>query len=230
MSNHRKGFLRDRAILEAIERHEILNTEQICLLFFKSLNNGLRIAQRRLKALYERKLVNRARESFSEPYYYFVGKRPAQVAHKLGINWVYVWLTVRLKSWEEMFCFIAEQDYGILRADALAGIKNTVTGEVRFYFVEFDNAESGNHFDKVTKYNALYESEQYTAAWWVDYASRFPAVLVVTTNPRRLKTIQGHIERENTNGLEFKVCLLDEIKGGCFNAAVRNFLCFPAGS
>lgn len=228
MTNHKKCYLRDNAIMEMIARREVLNTEQIYLLFFRGLNDGYRITQKRLKSLYERKQINRNRESFSEPFYYFTGKRSAQVNHKLGINWVYVWLNVHLKNWEEMFCFAPEQDYGILRTDALAGIKNTVTGRVKFHFVEFDN--SWNNFDKVTKYNSLYDSGRYRSWWWVDYADRFPAVLIVTTNPKRQRAILERVKKENVCGLEFQVRLLDQIKEECLNAKVYNPGSFPAAT
>lgn len=73
-------------------------------------------------------------------------------------------------------------------------------------------AESGNLFDKVGKYCGLYESEGYAGHWWVDLAEKFPQVLVVTTNPARMKIINGLVEREDRSGLKFKVYNLDDLK------------------
>ena len=217
MNSRQKGFLRNKEIINAVTRCGVLDTDQITSLIFSRLPSGRRIAQRRLKSLFDRGKLKRARDSIDLPYYYYTGEKPGQPEHKLAVNWVYLWYTLRLKSWEELYCFQYEQDYGILRSDALAGIKNTVTGKISFSFVEMDIAKSGNSFDKVAKYNLLYESDRYLSAWWVKYASGFPSVFVVTTNNKRLRSIQKWIDRDNKNGLEFQVYLLDQIKGECQN-------------
>jgi len=224
LNNRQKGFLRNNEIIKAVNDRGVLDTDQITSLFFSQLPSGRRIAQRRLKSLFDNRKLKRARESVELPYYYFTGEKPGQPEHKLSLNWIYLWYTLRLKSWEELYCFQYEQDYGILRSDALAGIKNTVTGKISFSFVEMDIAKSGNSFDKVAKYNLLYESDRYLSAWWVKYASGFPSVLVVTTNSKRLKAIQRKIDRDNKNGLEFKVYLLDQIKGECLSEDNRILL------
>lgn len=217
MNNHKKGCQRDRAILYAIEKHGALDTDQISVLFFEGKNRR-RLAQRRMQKLHEQKKVKRNRASLSEPFYYYTGNKSGRMEHLISLNWFFVYSTkINIKQWEQLQWFEYEQDYKVLRSDALLGIKNNVTGKSLFSFVEMDIAESGNEFDKVRKYNTLYETESYTGAWWVNLAERFPKVVIVTTNSNRLKVIERKIEQENTNNLEFKVLLLNQIKGECLN-------------
>lgn len=217
MNNHEKGFYRDKAILEAIEEHEVLNTDQITALFFNGMKNGKRMAQKRLKSLFERERVQKGRLSYYHPCHYHTTTRPpGQIEHRLGINWFYIWLNASLKNWERLHCFEHEQEFGILRADGLAAIKNTVTGQMRFIFLEMDRAESGNKFDKIEKYNQLYqEAERYADCWWVNLTDRFPAVYIVTTSNKKIKAIEKIIKEKNANNLEFRVLLLSDLVGEC---------------
>lgn len=212
LTTNQKGSLRDRQILETVERCQVLNTEQITALIFKGISHGHKKAQARLLKLYKGKRIKRLRYTLTEPYCYYLGRKHGRLEHLLELNWVYVWLVNGLRSWERLEHFYYEYPLKILQPDALAGIKNTVTGKTKFTFVELDRSD--NDFDKVEKYNRWYESDGYTSQWWADLTDRFPDILVVTTTARRRARIQERIERENTNGLEFKALLLDEIKGG----------------
>jgi len=92
-------------------------------------------------------------------------------------------------------------------------IKITFTKEGRFYFVEVDRSASGNKFDKVTKYNQLYEEELYLGSWWLEHTNKFPTVLIITDSESRLQSIRKCIRKENRNGLKFEVKLYSEIIG-----------------
>ena len=181
--NHASGSRRDRLIREAVERHGVLDTDMVQLMFFRGMSTGRRGAQHRLKILCDKGYLRRARESFDQPFYYFVGKMSGQLEHRLGVNWVYLWLLLSLKSWETLHCFDYEIDYKVLRADAFAAVKNKVNKErpFKFYYVEFDRAESGNKFDKFDKYTGLFQSERYMEyyTWWLPLADRFPAVIII---------------------------------------------------
>ncbi len=214
----KKGSHRDNAILAIIERLKCLDAEQVELLFFRELAQGQRVAQRRLKRLTELKRVKRGRFDVSHPYHYYMNK-PGQVEHALAVGWAYVWISLTCKRWEQVHCFYLETDYGTLRADALAAVKNTVTGTMRVYFVEVDL--SNNSFDKVSKYNALYASGSYASAWWVPLVKRFPAILVFTTGESRRTTIRREVERHNINGLEFRVYLLSKVREECLSRGRR---------
>lgn len=211
MSPHQRGYYRDNAILTAIEKHLVLNTEQIQFMFFRDIKNGQRIAQRRLQALYESKRVNRGRNSMYTPCYYYMGKKINQVEHTLAVNWIYVWFYNQLKTWEQITEFSREIDFKILRADAFIGIKNTISNKHKFYFIEADISD--NPFDKVQKYNLLYESGKCLGLHWTKLTDRFPAIKIVTHSISRLKEIHKHIDQENYNGLEFKVMTFDKLKG-----------------
>ncbi len=215
---HRQGYLRDKRIEEAIERHGVLDTDQVWYLYFRHLKTGQMMAQRRLRRLYDDKKVKRARESCDLPYYYYTGRKSGQLEHRLGVNWVYVWLVVAGKKWDTLHSFEYEKDYGALRADAFAAVKNKWEGKMRFLFVEFDVHLSGNEFTKVKQYNRLFESQGYAGDWWVSVAERFPPVLVVTTAAVRAKVIAEKVEQENTHGLEFRVMELDRLKEECRDA------------
>lgn len=209
ISTRRKGYLRDRQLLELLEARQALNTEQVRVLLFP-FKYGLRKAQERLLKLYERKKVHRWRPALEESYVYYLGKRHGRIEHLIAINWVYCYIKATLKSWEKLQSWAYEVDLGNLQADAFVGIKNTVTGKVRFVFIELDRSD--NVFDKATKYNDLYKSGKYMDCWWVKYAEKFPQVMVVTTTQARKDVICKAVEKENVNGLDFTVHLLDEIR------------------
>ena len=212
MNTRRKGCYRDKAILEAIEDRKALDTDQITALLFKDIAQARRKAQERLLKLYKGGRVKRCRTALTEPYCYYTDRKHGRLEHLLALNWVYVWLINGLKAWEQIHCFSYEVNYKILQSDAFVGIRNTVTGKFKFYFVELDR--SSNDFDKVSKYNQLYRDGGHGGQWWVKLSERFPGVLVVTTTVKRAAHIGQRIKNENTAGLEFKVMLLSEIKEG----------------
>lgn len=212
MSNHQRGYQRDSLILETIEQWKVLDTEQIRLMFFRGSSQSHHLAQRRLLTLCKRLRLKRDRDSMDRPYYYYT-QRQGQASHRLGVNWVRLWLMRNLKSWEVLHSFEYEVDYGTLRCDGFAAIKNKVTGKMTFCFIEFDNSLT-NPFDKIEKYNKIFERQP--SMWWTELTERFPAVIVVTTG--RQKSIMAKIQKENTNGLEFRVHDLDEIRVQCDKA------------
>ena len=224
--NHAKGCRRDKLIREAIDRHGALDTDMVHLMFFRDISTGRRTAQLRLKRLHERGYIRRARESFDQPYYYFTGKKSGQLEHRLGVNWVYLWLLLSLKSWETLHCFDYELDYKTLRADAFTAVKNKVNKDTpfKFYFIEFDRAESGNKFDKFEKYSDLFQSERYMEynTWWIPLASRFPVVLIVTTNSARARALREQAKQYADPKLypEFRIYELSEIQEECYYAGI----------
>lgn len=210
--NQLKGYRRDKQIIELLEARRALDTEQIRVLLFP-FRYGRAKAQQRLKKLYDRQRVNRWRPAPESPYIYFLGEKHGRIEHLVALNWVYCWMLKRLKTWESLYRWDYEQDYGILRCDAFAAVKNNVTGQVKFCFVELDRSK--NIFDKVKKYCDLYVSGKYLGHWWVEMADRFPPVLIVTTSPGRAKIIRECISHENTAGLEFTVKLVKNVKEEC---------------
>jgi hypothetical protein len=210
-----KGLTRDKRILEAINNMKSMDTQQVATLFFRGLTpaSAQRKAQQRLNHLYHAGLLKRSRASIHSPYVYYADKKSSQQEHLVATNWAYVWFASRLSSWETLWHWRHEYVCPSLRADAFCGIRNTVTGEVRFWFVELDRSE--NNWDKAVKYNNYFEKQEYISQWWVEYAKSFPRILAVTTSPARLQTIHEAIKANNPNKLKFEVRLLEDLQKEC---------------
>lgn len=205
MNNRQKGYYRDKAILNAIFERYALDTEQVRCLYFPT-KYGRRKAQERLLKLYKKGKLKR--EKVNDIYAYYIEK-PGMIKHTLAVNWVRIWFEKKAKSWEKVY-FYYEKDYKILRCDGFVAVKNTVTGGYKFYFVELDRGT--NKFDKVEKYNKLFDDCGYDGDWWVKLTDKFPQVVIVTTS--RVEKIKELIKERNTNNLRFEVYLLDDIKEG----------------
>lgn len=212
LSNHKKGSQRDKEILRLIESQGCMNTDQIRLLLFNNVADT--VCNRRLLRLTEAGLLKRDRYSINEPFFYFIDKRPGQIQHTLGVSWVYVWINLKLNSWERLHSFEREITFKILRSDGLVSIKNNVTGELRFMFIEMDIAESSNKFKKAELYERLYLSEGYRDKWWGPLLKRFPPILVVTTD--KVKKIEDRI---GDSKIEFRVYSLETIKEECLRGS-----------
>lgn len=210
MNKVQKGYNRDSNIVKEVEARGALNTEQITVMFFKG-TTALNKCQKRLKKLHDAKRLKRTRINGSGSYCYFTDKKPGRLEHLIGTNWVYIWLIKQMKSWESLWYWQYEMDYGMLRCDAFAGVKNSFTGEIKFYFIELDR--SNNTWDKTRKYNLLYETEKYADSFWVEHAKVFPVILCVTENKNRLAVIEQSVRDENTHGLRFDVRLLKDLIG-----------------
>ena len=208
MSNHTKGFCRDNAILSALKEWQLLDSEQLKLLFFKTVS--LRMAQKRLSRLTDLHKVHRGRDYMCQPYYYYLERKPGQISHRLGVNWIRMWLQQSNKSWgDTLYLWQYEPNYNTIRPDAFVGVKNTITGKTRFYFIEREC--DTNPFKKVKLYNDLFASGSCDSAWWVEHSERFPAVIIVVESPARMEVVKKLIEKDNKHGLEFKIYLLSQI-------------------
>lgn len=208
MSNHTKGFCRDNAILAALKEWQVLDSEQLKLLFFKSVS--LRMAQKRLSRLTVLHKVHRQRDYMCQPYYYYLERKPGQINHRLGVNWIRMWLQQSTNSWgDTLYLWQYEPNYNTVRPDGFVGMKNTFTGKTRFCFIEREC--DTNPFIKVKLYNDLYASGSCGGTWWAKQSDRFPAIVVVVESAARMDAVKKLIEKDNKHGLEFKVYLLDQI-------------------
>lgn len=208
MHNQQKSSLRDRRMLSLIQELGALTTEQVQSLCFSNIKSGKRKAQQRLKRMYDLGLVQRIRPALDSAFVYYPERRPGQLEHIVARNWVYCYLHNTLQWWEHLAGWYPESDYGVLRCDALAHIKNTVTDKHRFMFVEADL--SSNRFDKGQKYTML--CRQGVEAWWTSYTDVFPSIMVVTETPSRLRLIENTLKETNPLGLRFVCYLLSELK------------------
>ncbi len=209
MNRRQLGSCRDRRILDLVEACGALTAEQVACIVFRGDPFPLRQAQHRLRRLWQQKRLKR-RPGPNGSYVYYL-EAPKQLDHRLGINWARAWLTAGLQSWETLERWEYEQDYGVLRCDAFAGIRNRWTGEWRFLFVEVDR--SANAFDKPERYSRLYGDEAYRGRWWVPLARRFPAIVCVTED--RQDAIRRAWEAHNPHGLRFEVRTLEDIREEC---------------
>lgn len=194
--------------MQELEEHKALNTYQIASLIFEG-KSSLRKAQQRLKKLSDKKKIKRIRIALDEPYIYYLHSATGQFKHLIAVNWVYVWVVKNLAPWQQLICWEYEPNYKSIRPDAFYGIRNTVTHENKFYFLELDR--SNNLWDKTVKYNNLYESESYTESYWVRHTKVFPTIICVTTSLSRLKMIERSVKNDNRNNLNFQVLFLDDI-------------------
>lgn len=209
LSNRSKGYSRDERILERIHTHRCLNTEQIQVLLFPLTASGKRKCQQRLKRLTDQKRLQRWRYDLEQPYAYY-RERLEQMQHTVLLNWAVIWIERQLKSWEEIHSVNYNQGMGVLIADCFISIRNIATGQFRFFFIEMDIHHPANEFDKVRKYNKLFE--KLPNQWWVKQTKRFPKTLLITDNERKLKKINELVRTENKNGLEFESYLVGNIR------------------
>lgn len=194
MNNHRLCSQRDRDIEGALVDWKALDLYQIAHMFFPSL----RTTRRRMTQLVEMKKVNRVRVSVDLPYFYYIGKRPAQIEHRIGTNYVRLFLGrwEAIRSWEYEPAY-----YDFVRPDGFCGAQDG------FYFVEFDRGF--DPFNKVEIYNDLRSSGKYRSAWWVKQAKRFPVVMVVTCDEGRKRAIE---QQTKSSEVEFRVYLYEKVK------------------
>lgn len=195
-SNITKCYLRDEKLIHTLDVWGVLTTEQIELLFFPSK----RMAQRRLSILAKAKKIHRWRDVSELEYCYYTNKIN-NMQHRIGVNWVHMWLKKRLKSWESMNV-IYETDYGSIIPDMIVEIKNSVTSKSNFIFVEYER--HFDKFDKVKKYNDWYSLGAYIGEEWACKAERFPKILIVSEKILPIKN--------NSNNLEFECVTLSEIQ------------------
>jgi hypothetical protein len=189
-----------------------LNTDQIQLLCFSNTKSTGRITRRALQRLREdKKLIHSHRTDFNEPAYHFIDrkyKNHPQIEHIILTNWIYIWFKINANKSEIPFYFQHEYAYPTLRADGFLGIDNYTLKKKIFYFIECD--VSHNTFDKIAKYNKLFENtNEWKDSWWIKYADGFPAIFIATY---RKNYVQNKISIENKNGLVFKVVDISQIK------------------
>lgn len=217
------GSNRDKTIVETIERLKCLDGDQIELLFFRNtcnLESAKRQSQNRLKIIVEKKkLLHRWRMNLDEPYKYFIADF-AQKEHITLLNWMLINVIVNMK-YDKIYHLQYQKDYGILIPDLFLVTKNYVTNEYKATFFEMDNSIT-NKFDKVQKYNRLFESkpnDEYVNLT----APNFPKIIIATTDSNRLKEINRLIETENKNNLRFETHLIWDLKERCKGEKIESF-------
>lgn len=151
---------RDKKVIEFIQEYKVATTETIKELFYPSL----RVAQNRLKLMYDNKILQRDRDYYTSQYYYYI-KKPIQVRHCQLLTDFYRHLSK--KAHIELF----EKEFIIenVRPDALVAYRYTNRNYIAFVEIELSNTPN------IEKYEKLYQSGQYK-----DYFPVFPLIYYVT--------------------------------------------------
>lgn len=153
------GRNRDVKVLDGLEKHRYLRSDQIAELYFQSIKDeGQRKKKvsERMKTMFKDGLVKRSRIGAS-PYIYYVEGSPYshKMLHYLAI--VDVWLEIKKhkQSGAAMYYEI-EKNFGEVITDLYIEMNNQFTGEKKFYFVEVELNSSGRLEEKIKKYSLLF--------------------------------------------------------------------------
>lgn len=172
-----------------IELLNVAKVSQIYRMFYKDLKQGELICRRRMKRLYDDKLVKRERSHLNTEYVYYMNKNN-QFNHSLILTEFYV----RLHELAEIDKFEKEQPYGNIRPDGMCicGYR----GYTHYFFIEVHI--SNNRFNQ-DKYISYYGSLE-----WKTYFDVFPKILILSDKkldlkPTNLKFIQMPTNCENMN-------------------------------
>lgn len=222
ISRRNFGVNRDKLIEEAVEKFNILTSEQIQLMFFNNLKDtsAKRQCQHRLKLMSDRDILKRKQLLRDEPYYYYIGdkKERKQIEHLILINWLFLWWKYKNPDYK-IYYMEYEKDYKIIRPDLFVVYYDIWNKCYDSVFFEMDKTIS-NLFDKVEKYNELYNL-QYHDQWTELVKGQFPKVVIATTNKSRLFNIQGKIAKQN-EGHRFKAYYVYDLKEECINGQKSN--------
>lgn len=172
---------RDKQVLEFLRKFKVATTDTIADIFYPSL----RVAQRRLKILYENKALKRDREHFTSQFYYYIQK-PKQLRHSILLTDFYR----ELNKIANIEFFESEFAIEHVRADALAAYRIKNRGYIAFVEVQIANMPLD-----IEKYENLYRSELYKK-----YFPVFPLIIAITDKniPKTdLKVIQLNEKLEN---------------------------------
>jgi hypothetical protein len=186
----------------------VLDTQLIRVLFFP-FKTGLRKSQQVLLKLHTAGKIGRWKHESG----YVYGSKSGRWEHRLMVNYVRTWFKIITQGWASVHSWIYEPDYTFIRADSLVTLK-TDHG-FRFAFIEVERASDKNRFNKVQKYNALYEavnSGKYQESFWVKMGSVFPETHIICLTEERKKIALRRVQEDNRNGLDFVVKLFPDIQ------------------
>lgn len=195
---------REGKMYDTLQSVGSLTREQIELLFYNGMTNK---CQQRLKALYDRKKLQRGRCDVSDSYCYWLDKKPGKIDHVILCNWVYCQAHkegIDIKAWVREY----KTDYFV--ADAFSIF--IVDGRYTPLFIEMQREINHSKFDKVEKYSDYFKSEEWAKKSWakpIDGKIKFPHILVVTDGDT--SKLENIIKEENRIGLRFIVVSLQDL-------------------
>lgn len=171
---------RDKKVLAFLDEFRIATTDTIQELFYPSL----RVAQTRLKLLYDNKLIKRDRDHFTSQYYYYI-KKPKQLRHDLLLTNFYR----EINKLADIELFKKEFTVDNIRADGLIAYKRNKR------YIAFAEVQIANTPLDILKYEKLYKSNQYKK-----YFPTFPFIYAITDKKipsSSLKIIQINEDMSN---------------------------------
>lgn len=182
---------RENRIIEHIEKHRFLTTTMLRQEFFKC-PSGERIAQRVLKRMVDRGLIQRTRFSSTDEFIYHLGWTE-KWNHWLNLNRFHYQLKSELSSWQKLLRYDFEVSYGPGIADGFYALQTTIDGKGRKFFVEIDD-DCNNPWGKFRKYAAAKEGD-WQEQWWADplgtARNSFPLLVVWTVRPEKIEAKTG---------------------------------------
>lgn len=180
---------RDQQVLDMIELLNVAKVSQIYRMFYSSLKQGQQTCRKRMKKLYDDKLIKREHSHLNTEYVYYVNKNN-QFNHSLILTEFYV----QLHKLAEIDKFEVEQPYGNIRPDGMCicGYR----GFTHYFFIEVHISNNKFNQDKYISYFGSLE--------WKKYFDVFPKVIVISDKkidlkPTNLKFIQIQTNCENIN-------------------------------
>lgn len=178
---------RDKEVLIFINKFKIATTDTINELFYPSL----RVAQHRLKLLYENKLLKRDRDHFTSQYYYYTSK-PKQLIHSLSLTNFYREINkfVEIKHFDNEFTYFEG-----IRPDGFLAAE-LPNGKKEIYFIEIERSNKPD----VEKYEELFKVGE-----WKKVFPKFPKVIFVTdkqvSNSKYFDVIKINEDMRNIRGI-----------------------------
>lgn len=173
---------RDQDIINFLESFHIATTSQIHRLFFAGTSD--RYTRKRLKHLFDKKLVKRDRSTINNDYAYYIERKPCQVHHDLLRTEIYT----QLKQQYNVLEWNNEYPVMNIRPDSFAYISDHGIPFPVFIEIHLNNKFN---FDK---YKELLENADLKAIYGI-----MPRVIIVTVQEIKVPNI----------GIKFKVINLD---------------------
>lgn len=182
---------RDEKILEFIKKFKVVTTSQIEKEFFSKHKQSARLARRRLKKLYDAKLIKRERSHINYEYVYYFEK-PKQIRHQILVVDFYQ----AVKQYGRIIEFTPEKSMANIRSDAICKIARN--NQLHLFCVEVELSNNGFNQDK---YEDFYISREYKKWFQV-----FPKVVVVSDkkvniHPSKIRYIQLSTEMEGIESI-----------------------------
>lgn len=182
---------RDKKILEFIEKFKVATTSQIEKEFFIKHKQSARLARRRLKKLYDAKLIKRERSHINYEYVYYFEK-PKQIRHQVLVVGFYQ----AVKKHGKIIEFTPEKGMGGIRPDAVCKIAKN--NHLHLFCIEVELSNNGFNQDK---YEQFYISREYKKWFPV-----FPKVIIVSdkkinVTPSKIKYIQISTDMEGIESI-----------------------------